>query len=96
MLLRINVGNRKIGDRRWLFARRVGRDGSFSILFSLFFFTKERRRREGRVTVDPCGKIQVEAADPGTLPTRRKVLLLLRRTGSRSGSGSVTERSKKD
>lgn len=32
-----------------------------------------------------CGKIQVEA----TLPTRRKVLLLLRHTGSRSGSGSV-------
>lgn len=83
---RINAG-RRIG----VGCSRFGRDGSFSILFP--FFSSPRK---GGGTGYPCGKIQVEAADPGTLPTRRKVLLLLRRTGSRSGSGSVTERSKKD
>lgn len=50
------------------------------------FFRSERPGARGRVT---CGKIQVAAMVPGTLPSRRKVLLLLRHTGSRSGSGSV-------
>ncbi|KAK1129364.1 hypothetical protein K0M31_019098 [Melipona bicolor] len=75
----------------------VGRFFSSSSFFLSTSDTQRRRKKaRRRVTLDPCGKIQVEAADPGTLPTRRKVLLLLRHTGSRSGSGSVTERSKKD